>query len=395
MLTELMIKQLIPREKSYALQDGQGLMLDVRPNGKKYWIVRYWVGGKEKRTSVGPHPQVSLREARMKNMEIRKSLKSEKPLGFDRETFAAVAEEWVERRMVPTSAESYLRTIRIRLEKYILPSLGHMKISKITSGAILQLCRKIEDKDFIETASRVKTVIGQICRYGIATGRLDTDPTLALQGAMKTRKEKHYAAITEPDKIAIFMRQIEAYPYDVVRLALKFSALTFSRPGEIRQAEWIEINWDSAEWQSPAARMKNKQMRDTEQPHIVPLARQTIDVLRDLHVFTGKGKWLFPSARHDGRCMSDNTVRIAIRSMGYGNEDMTSHGFRAMASTILNGSRLNDGRRLFAPDIIERQLSHVEKNKVRAAYNHAEYLPERQEMMQWWADYLEGLSAPK
>jgi integrase len=328
---------------------------------------------------------VSLREARLKNMEFRKSLKSGKPLGFDSETFATVTQEWLERRMVPTSAESYLRTIRLRLKKYVLPFLGHMKISDITSGTILQLCRKIEDNGFVETASRVKTVIGQIIRYGIATDRIETDPTLALHGAMKTQQEKHYATITQPDKIAILMRQIEAYPYAVVRLALKFSALTFCRPGEIRQAEWTEINWESAEWQIPAKRMKNKH------PHIVPLARQTIEVLRDLHEFTGERKWLFPSARHDGRCMSENTARVAIRSMGYGNEDMTPHGFRAMASTILNGSRADDGRRLFMSDVIERQLSHVEKNTVKAAYNHAEYLPERKEMMQWWADYLEDL----
>jgi integrase len=378
MLTELTIKQLVPREKAYALQDGQGLILDVQPGGKKYWIIRYWINGKEKRTSIGTHPQLSLREARIKNMEFRKSLKSGKPLGLDSETFSAVAEEWVEKRMVPVSAESYLRTIRLRLKSYIFPFIGHMKLRDITSGIVLQTCRRIEEKGVLETASRVKQIIGQVFNYAIATDRAETNPTLALHGALQRHTKKHYAALIDPDKIGMLMRQIDNYPYDIVRCALKFSALTFCRPGEIRSAEWKEINWEKNEWQIPGEKMK------TRRPHIVPLVRQTLGVLEELKLLTGTQKWLFPSARNDGRCMSENAVRMAIRTMGYGNKDMTAHGFRGMASTILNDHR-------FPPDHVEIQLAHAAKNAVRAAYNHAEYLPQRREMMEWYANWMDEM----
>jgi integrase len=378
MLTELVIKQLVPREKSYTLQDGQGLILDVRPSGKKYWIIRYWVNGKEKRTSIGNFPQLSLREARIKNMEFRKSLKSGRPLGFDSETFSSVAEEWLEKRMAPTAAESYLRTIRPRLKSYIFPFIGHMKLADITSSVVLQLCRRIEDKGILETASRVKQIIGQVFNYAIATGRAESNPTLALHGALQKHTEKHYAALTNPDKIGPLMRQIDAYLYDVIRCALKFSALVFCRPGEIRAAEWKEIDWDKSEWKIQAEKMKMKR------PHIVPLVRQALEVLEELKQFTGNQRWLFPSTRNDSHCMSQNTIRIALRVMGYGNSDMTAHGFRAMASTILN-------EKGFMPDLIERQLAHSEKNAIRAAYNHAEYMPQRREMMQWWADWLDEI----
>ena len=225
----------------------------------------------------------------------------------------------------------------------------------------------------------MKTIIGQVFNYAIATSRADTNPALALRGALQTRPEKHYPTITEPDKIAVLIRQINEYPYHVIRCALKFSVLTFCRPGEIRAAEWKQIDLEKKEWRIPADRTKMKRL------HIVPLVRQTLEVLEELRGFTGRQAWLFPSARRDGRCMSENAVRVALRSMGYQNDEIVPHGFRAMASTILNESGL------FAPDIVERQLAHAEKNAVRAAYNHAEYLPQRREMMQWWADWLEGV----
>ena len=181
------------------------------------------------------------------------------------------------------------------------------------------------------------------------------------------------------------MRHIDEYPFEVVRYALKFSALVFCRPGEIRAAEWKEIDWKNQEWNIPAEKMKMKR------PHIVPLSRQTIEVLEALRKCTGKNKWLFPSARGDGRYMSENTIRMALRAMGYGNEDMTAHGFRAMASTSFNEARRSDGSRLWSEQAIERQLAHAERNKVMRAYNHAEYLPERRELMQWYADWLDGL----
>jgi integrase len=375
-LTELAIKQAKPEDKTYMLTDGHGLGLEVRPDGKKYWILRYWVNRKERRTSLGPYPGVTLKEARQKSSAFRRAREAGKPIGFAEETFQTVAEEWMEKRILPKAAPSYTRTLRLRLNRLIYPALGHVKLADLTAGFILQLCRRIEDKGTVETAARVKQIIGQVFRYAIATDRADTDPTLALRGALQTRKARHYAAVTEPDEVGLLMRQIYAYPYDVVRCALALSALTFCRPGEIRQAEWAEVAWAKSEWRIPAEKMKMKR------PHVVPLARQALELLEELRGYTGRGRWLFPSARGDGRPMSENAVRMALRSMGYANDQMTAHGFRAMASTNLNELG-------FEPDVIERQLAHSERNAVRAAYNRAEYLPERREMMQAWADWLD------
>ena len=273
---------------------------------------------------------------------------------------------------------SYVRTLKNRLEKYILPEFKNIPINQITSGTILKLCRKIEAKGIMETARRVKVIVGQIFRYAVATDRAETDPTVALAGALVSRNVKHMAALTKPSDIAMLMRNIDAYPRDIVRCALKFSALVFCRPGEIRHAEWTEIDFENSEWRIPAEKMKMKRV------HIVPLATQTIELLYSLQKLTGKNKWLFPSARMDGRPMSENTIRVALRSMGYTNEQMTAHGFRSMASTRLNEMG-------WSPDVIERQLAHSEGNSVRAAYNHAEYLDERRKMMQFWANYLYNL----
>jgi integrase len=377
-LTELMVKQAKAEGRTYHLSDGRGLALEVRSNGKKYWIIRYWVNKKERRSSIGPYPDVTLREARDKNHEFRKALEAGKPVGYETETFATVAAEWLEKRMVPKRAESYLRTIRLRLDRLILPAVGHMRLPDLTSGLILQLCRKIESKGTVETAARVKTLIGQIYNYAIATSRAETNPTLPLAGALQTRQVKHYATLTDPTKIALLMRHIDAYPYTLIRCALRFSALTFCRPGEIRHAEWQEIDWEKREWRIPAQKMKMKRL------HIVPLARQTLELLRELQRISGHQKWLFPSTRRDGHCMSENAVRVALRSMGYSNDDMTAHGFRGMASSVLNENG-------WAPDVIERQLAHAQRDAVRAAYNHAEYLPQRRDMAQWWADWLDKM----
>lgn len=325
----------------------------------------------------GPYPEVSLRAARDRNIDLRRALKSGKP--NETETFALVAEEWFKKRIEPSISEKHIQTIRFRLDSYVLPALGASKLSEITSSTVLALCRKIEERGVIETAHRVKLIIGQVFRYAIATDRAETDPTVALRGALQTRKEKHHGTLTDPAQVADLIRGILAYPYPVVRCGLMFSALTFCRPGEIRHAEWGEIDLDRQEWRIPAEKMKMKRA------HIVPLATQTLKLLDELRALTGKGVWLFPSARNDGRPMSENTIRMGLRTMGYANGEMTPHGFRAMASTLLNENG-------FPPDVIERQLAHVEGNAVRAAYNHAEYLPERRKMMQWWADYLDELA---
>ena len=255
-LTDVMVKQAKPKAKTFTMSDGNGLLLEIRSKGSKYWIMRYWIAGKEKRKSLGVYPQIGLKEARDKNSEFRKALETGKPIGVDAETFGTVAAEWLNVRMNPKSAESYLRTIRLRLDRLILPVIGHKKLEDITSGMILQLCRGIEGKGTIETAARVKMIIGQVFNYAIASSRVDTNPTLALHGALQTRKTQHYAAITDPAEIGALMRQIDAYPFDVIRCALKFSSLVFCRPGEVRAAEWKEIDLEMLEWCIPKEKMK-------------------------------------------------------------------------------------------------------------------------------------------
>ena len=376
-LSELIVKQAKPKEKRYTLSDGRGLLLDVRPNGNKFWVVRIWENGKEKRRHLGTSPEMSLKEARAKAQEVKSELERHTVEKNTTVCFGAVADEWLRTRMTD-KADSYKRVIGLRLKRYILPELEGTPLSDITSGVVLKLCRDIEAQGAIETAARVRGVIGQVFRYAIATDRADSDPTAALVGALQTRQVKHMATLTTPKEIAMLMRSIRAYPYDILRCALEFSALVFCRPGEIRNAEWTEVDFDVAEWRIPAEKMKMKRV------HIVPLARQAVELLMSLRKLTGAQRWLFPSARGDGRPMSENAVRVALRAMGYGNNDMTPHGFRGMASTRLNEMG-------WSPDVIERQLAHVEKNSVRAAYNHAEYLEERRRMMQAWADWLDGL----
>ena len=286
-LTDPVVKQAEPREKRYMISDERGLYLEIYPNGRKYWVIRYSINNVKHRVNVGIYPEVSLKQARDKNYEFRRLLKMGKPIGFEKETFATVAKEWLEKRMSPKVAESYLKTLHMRLDRYILPHFGHMRLEELNSSLILQLIRKIEDRGTLETALRIKVLIGQIFNYAIATSRAETNPTLALKGALQTRVEKNLAAITEPDEIAKLMRQIDQYPYDVVRCALKYSALVFCRPGEIRKAEWEEIDWEKREWRIPKEKMKMKL------PHIVPLANQAINLLLELKEYTGSGKWLF------------------------------------------------------------------------------------------------------
>ena len=379
MLTELMIRQAQAKEKQYSLPDGRGLMLLVHPNGRKYWVLRVYVDGKERRRSLGTWPELPLKEARLRAYEVRERTVDETTaLATPGEaTFENVARQWLEARM-GDKAPGYVRTVRLRLEKFILPKIGYKKLGHITSAAALDLCRDIEARGTLETAARVKQIIGAVFRFAIASGLAESDPTAALTGALKTRKEKHMPTITDPARIAVLMGQMRAYPYDVLRAALLFSIYTFARPGEVRTAEWKEIDLDAALWKLPAEKMKMKRA------HIVPLARQVVELLTELKPLTGRGRWVFPSARRDGRCMSENAVRVALRSMGYSNDDIVPHGFRSMASTLLNEQG-------WEADVIERQLAHVERNQVRAAYNRAEYLDERRRMMQSWADWLDGL----
>jgi integrase len=372
-LTEIQCKNAKPKPngKSHVLSDGEGLLLDIRPSGKKYFILRMWRSGKEIRRSLGSYPELSLKEARQRAREMK-----EQDAPPDREdNFGKIADEWISRRVDNVLADSYARVIHLRMDRYILPKLGKLPLKKITSGTILKICREIEDTGNIETAHRVRQLIGQVFRYAIAIGIADTDPTVALHGALIPSRPKHYATITDTEGIKTLVQSIDKYPYVLMKSALWFSVLTFCRPGEVRHAEWSEISLDDALWRIPPEKMK------TKSPHIVPLCTQLVSILRELQEITGGEKYLFPSPRGGGRPLSENGVRVALRSMGFGPETITAHGFRSMASTALNENG-------FAPDIIEKQLAHTERNSVRAAYNHAEYMPQRREMMQWWGNYL-------
>lgn len=377
MLTELQVKTTKPKEKYYMLRDDRGLYLRVDTSGKKYWIFRYSENKKARQLSLGAYPDVSLKEARLKRDEIQaKRAKGQSPSqSKDPQTFSEVVNEWLKVRM-QNKDEGYLKTINLRLKKYILPEIGAIPMTEINSRNILGLCRKIENLGYTETAQRVKVIIGQVFRYAIAAGYAENDPTYALMGALSPKKVLHYPTFTDKNDIKILMRAIKSYPYKIMRCALLFSIYTAARPGEIRGAEWSEIKGDT--WDIPAEKMKMKRR------HIVPLSRQVQELLKELKIITGKGRYLFPSPRNDGRCMSENGVRIALRSMGFSKEQIVPHGFRAMFSTIANENNFNR-------DVIERQLAHAERNSVRGAYNHAEYMAERINLMQWWADWLDGL----
>ena len=379
MLTELQVKSAKPKEKYYMLRDDRGLNLRVDPSGRKYWIFRYWENKKERQISLGPYPDLSLKDARIKRDELQTqrakgeslSRRADKRL----ETFSEVMNEWLKVRM-SDKAESYMKMVKLRLKKHILPFIGEMPIGEITPKDVLQVCRNVENDGHEETARRVKIITGQIFKFAVASDLIKFDPTYALNGALKPLHRNHYATLTNPCDIAILMKAIKAYPYTIMRCALLFSVYTFVRPGEARSAEWSEFNGDV--WEIPAEKMKMKRR------HIVPLSRQVQEILEELTPLTGKGRYLFPSPRNDGKCMSDNGVRIALRVMGFTKEQITPHGFRAMFSTIANEHGWNR-------DVIERQLAHVENNSVRGAYNHAEYMPERTKIMQWWADWLDNL----
>lgn len=268
-----------------------------------------------------------------------------------------------------------------RLEQNIFPWLGKNPISTITAPELLSVLRRIEDRGVIETAHRVKQILGQVFRYAIVTGRAERDPSADLKGALTPYRSKHMATITDPKEVGAILRAIDGYEgYFVTRCALQLAPLVFVRPGELRQAEWKDIDLENAEWKIPAEKMKMNKV------HIVPLSTQAVKILMEVQPLTGMGKYVFPSIRSSQRPMSNNTVLAALRRMGYPKDEMSGHGFRAMASTLLHENS-------WPSHIIELQLAHVETNSVKAAYNHALYLDDRKKMMQWWSDYLDSLKA--
>ncbi|SBW05773.1 putative phage integrase [uncultured Alphaproteobacteria bacterium] len=388
-LTNTAVFSAKPREKAYKLFDGQGLFLNVTPTGGKLWRLKYRFGGKEKLLSLGKYPEISLATARELAFEARKQLSLGVDPGAAKQaakakavedglTFATVAEEWYVKRAAAV-AEITSRHIRHRLDKFLLPDLGNLPIKSIVPRQILTPLRRVEERGHAHSARRALQICGQVFRYGVACGYVESDPTRDLRGALTMETTTHQQSITEPKSVGALLRAIWDYEGSpVVVLALRMAVYVFVRPGELRHAEWSEIDFDAAEWRIPAAKMK---MRQT---HIVPLAKQTLEVLAELHPFTGKGRYLFPSERTVLRPISNGTLNAALRRMGYSKDEIVAHGFRSMASTLLNEQGWNR-------DAIERQLAHAEGNSVRRAYNYAEHLPERRKMMQAYADHLDGL----
>ncbi|GAB5452306.1 MAG: tyrosine-type recombinase/integrase [Halioglobus sp.] len=393
-LTATEVKQAKPKEKPYKLADGGGLYLLVNTKGARYWRYKYRYAGKEKTLALGVYPEVSLKEAREAHQGARKTLRQGIDPGEQRkvekltrhlaaaESFEAVAREWFN-RVMPDKSQSYReRTGRI-LEKDLYPVLGNRPIASITAPELLVALRRIEGRGANDIAHRAKQIAGQVFRYAVATGRAERDPSGDLKGALKPRrKKKHHAAITDPAEVGRLLVAMEGFQGTaVVKTALLLSPLLYQRPGEIRAMEWGEINWDEARWEIPAEKMK------MGQPHIVPLSSQALALLRELEPLTGRGRYVFPSAGGASRCLSENGVRSALRTLGYDNDTMTPHGFRAMARTILD-EVLN-----YRVDWIEHQLAHAVRDANGRAYNRTAHLKGRAEMMQGWANYLDDLKA--
>ncbi len=385
MLTDTKVRATRPRERQYKLFDERGLFLIVYSNGRRGWRFRYRYGGREKLISLGTYPEISLKKARKRRDDARElvadgidpSAKRQAERLAQADTFEAVAIEWL--TMADKAATDTVATMRRRLESYIFPYIGKKPIADITAPDLLMALRRIESRGTYETAHRTRSACGRIFRYAIATGRAERDVAADLKGALAPTHVQSFAAITDPKRIRGLLRAIDGYQgQPTVMAALKLAPLVFVRPGELRAAEWSEIDLPAGEWRIPAKRTK---MRT---PHLVPLSTQAVAVLEELYPLTGSGAYVFPSLRTTDRPISDNTLNAALRRLGYSKTEMTAHGFRAMASTRLNEMG-------FPPDVIELQLAHAERNKVRAAYNRAERLAERRKMMQAWADYLDGL----
>jgi len=393
-LTDIKVKHAKQRQKAYKLSDEHGLYLLVTPSGAKYWRLKYRFGGKEKVLALGIYDEVTLAQARAKQNEARVLLDKKIDPGLAKKetkrsskltsanSFETIAREWHAKFLPQWTPKHGARIIR-NLEKDIFPWIGQEAIAEIAPPELLKTLHRIESRGAIETAHRAHQTCGQIFRYAVATGRSERDPSADLRDALPPARAKHYASLTDANAIGDLLRAINDYQgHFVTKCALRLAPLVFVRPGELRPAEWSEIDFDAAEWRIPAEKMKMRVK------HIVPLSKQAITILRELQPLTGDGKYIFPCVRATKRPMSENTINAGLRRLGFTKEEMTGHGFRSMASTLLNEQGWNR-------DAIERQLAHAERNKIRASYNYAEYLPERRKMMQCWADFLEQLAADK
>lgn len=388
-LSDTTIRNAKPSTKQIKLYDERGLFLIVTPVGGKWWRFRFKFDGKEKLLSLGTYPDVSLKDARERRDEARKLLangvnpsenrKIQKSARVDRlaNSFETVAREWFAKYSSAWAKNHSDRTIR-RFERDIFPWIGDRPIAEINAPELLTVIRRIEDRGALETAHRALSNCGQVFRYAVATGRAERDPSGDLRGALPPVKGTHFAATTEPKRVGKILRALDSYEGTLtVQCALRLAPLVFVRPGELRNAQWADIDLEAAEWRYLVTK--------TNTQHIVPLAHQAIEILRELKPLTGNSRYVFPSARSFTRPMSDNAILAAMRRLGIDKEEMSGHGFRAVARTILDevlGVR---------PDFIEHQLAHAVRDPNGRAYNRTAHLPERRKMMQQWADYLDKL----
>lgn len=421
MLSDITVKQAKPREKPFKIYDEKGLFIIVAPNGSKRWRFRYTFDGKEKTLSLGLYPAVTLANARKKaegfnNLlnhhddegnrcpidpgEVRKQGKVDKRAKIQEADEAAKIEKMIQAgEALPGSfeevalewfakqesgwADSHSSKIINRLRADVFPYMGRTPIAEVTAPEVLRVLERIESRGTTDTAHRAKQNIGQIMRFAIATGRAKYDPVPSLRGALTPNKKNHFAAVTEPAQIAPLLRIMAGYRGSpITRAALTIAPLVFVRPGELRHMEWADIDFETAEWRYTASK--------TEQDHIVPLSRQVIEALREIEPLTGAGRYVFPGARSDTRPMSENTVNGALKRLGIDTQnELTGHGFRAMARTVLEEVHG------FRPEVIELQLAHAVRDPLGRAYNRTKHLVERRRMMQVWADYLDTLRDSK
>ncbi|NJM49700.1 MAG: tyrosine-type recombinase/integrase [Sphingomonadales bacterium] len=391
MLSDMAVRKASAKAKPYKLADGGGLYLLVTKAGQRYWRMDYRFAGKRGTIALGVYPTITLAEARVKRSEIKQQIaegfdpaakrKMEKITGplANANTFAAVADEWLDKAEREGRAEVTMKKLRWLMD-FANPIIGRRKISDIRAPELLAVLRKVEQRGHYETARRLRSTCGQVFRYAIATGRADRDISADLRGAITGPKVTHRAAIIDAMEAGVLLRAIDAYSgYPVTHLALKMAPHVFVRPGELRQAEWNEFDFEKSLWTIPGEKTKMRKL------HLVPLTHQVLAIIDELRQFTGNRRFLFPAQGKRDRPMSENTINYALRRMGFDSKTMTAHGFRAMASTLLNEQGT------WNPDAIERQLGHAEADGVRRAYARGEYWEERIVMMQSWSDYLDQM----
>ncbi len=391
-LTDTAIRNVKPIAKSFRLADSGGLYLEVSPSGGKLWRFKYRFDRKQKMMALGVYPDVSLASARDRRDAARKLLadgtdpsahrKAAKTMraGLAANTLEVIGREWYA-KTAPTMADTTKEKLLRRLEVDVFPWLGNRPIGGIVAGDLIKVIERIEQRGAVDLAKRVHNAVGRIFRYAVGRGLAPRDPSrdIELKDILPPADVQHHASVTDPKEVGGLLRAIDGFTGSFsTRCALLIAPLVFVRPGNLRHAEWSEIDFDKAEWRIPAGKMKVKEQ------HIIPLSTQAVAILREIHPLTGRNRYVFASERAGGKAMSENTINAALRRMGYAKDEMTGHGFRSMASTLLHELGLPHA-------VIERQLAHGERNKVSAAYNFAEHLPERRKMMQQWADYLDKL----